>query len=183
MITAWHKNEPLMKDISESDKLTTFIVSNNMCNYKLWHEEDFARRTDVKDSEIAQVKRNIDGWNQKRNDFIEKIDEEYISGFQSSLTMEPGTRQHSETIGSIIDKLSIINLKVFHMKELVETYPDRSQYSDKLNTLGLQRIDLARCLQELHEDIADGRRFINIYRQMKMYNDPEMNAQLNKDLK
>ena len=179
----WHENEPELDTIQADDLLNTFIVSNSICNYKLWHEEDFARRQDVDDNDIARVKRNIDGWNQKRNDFIEKIDEEFISSTQAEITIDKNSRQNSETVGSIIDKLSIINLKIFHMFELVDVYPGNEQYRNKLATLKVQRSDLSKCLDELFQDIRSGIRYIKIYRQMKMYNDPEMNAQLNKDLK
>ena len=182
-VVDWHENEPELETLQADGLLNTFIVSNSICNYKLWHEEDFARRKDVNDSDIARVKRNIDGWNQKRNDFIEKIDEEFISSLQAEITMDKSSRQNSETMGSIMDKLSIINLKIYHMLELVEVYPQNEQYNNKLATLKAQRTDLSKCLDELFRDIKSGKRYIKIYRQMKMYNDPEMNAQLNKDLK
>ena len=182
-VVDWHGREPELETLQADDVLNTFIVSNSICNYKLWHEEDFARRKDVDDNDIARVKRNIDGWNQKRNDFIEKIDEEFISIIQAEITMDKNSRQNSETVGSIIDKLSIINLKIFHMLELVDVYPKNEQYKNKLATLKAQRSDLSKCLDELFQDIKSGKRYIKIYRQMKMYNDPKMNAQLNTDLK
>lgn len=182
-IEEWHKNEPELANIAEESIFLTYVTSNNMCNYKLWHEEDFARRTDVKDSEIAEVKRKIDKWNQQRNDFIEKIDESYIKDYQSLYPIVENSRQHSETIGSILDKLSILGLKIYHMLELIEVYPQREDFTRKLSTLQQQRKDSVVCLAELLEDICQGKRYIKIYRQMKMYNDPETNAQLNKDLK
>lgn len=182
-IEEWHKNEPELANIVEESIFLTYVTSNNMCNYKLWHEEDFARRTDVKDSEIADVKRKIDKWNQQRNDFIEKIDESFIKDYQSLYPSDANSRQHSETIGSILDKLSILSLKIYHMLELIEVYPQREDFTRKLTTLQQQRKDLVVCLAELLEDIYQGKRYIKIYRQMKMYNNPETNAQLNKDLK
>lgn len=182
-IEDWHINEPELANIEEENIFLTFVTSNNMCNYKLWHEEDFARRTDVKDGEIAEVKRKIDSWNQQRNDFIEKIDESFIKEYQALYPLDVNSRQHSETIGSILDKLSILGLKIFHMLELIEVYPQREDFRSKLTTLQQQRKDLVVCLAELLEDIYQGKRYIKIYRQMKMYNDPETNAQLNKELK
>jgi len=184
LIEKWHSVEPPDEINDPSlEQTMLYIISNNLCNYKLWHEEDFARRRDVKDSEIATVKRNIDGWNQKRNDFIEKIDDFVISEWQDSIKMTENAGQNSETIGSIIDRLSILNLKIFHMAEMVEVYPQKLQFSDKLAILHQQRDDLGDSLKNLISDISKGNRYIKTYRQMKMYNDPETNPQLNKTLR
>jgi hypothetical protein len=182
-VVQWHREEPDFAQISNEDPFALFFESNHMCNYKLWHEEDEARRTDVDDSTIARVKRAIDAWNQKRNDFIEKMDETFIHFMQNTYERLDHARQHSETVGGIIDKLSIINLKIYHMNELVEAYPSDTKYKDKVATLLQQRSDLVGCLNLLLADIEGGRRYIKIYRQMKMYNDPTTNAAINKDLR
>ena len=184
LVEEWHNNEPELEQIPPQENQTrNNIIANSICNFKLWHLEDFARRTDVSDSDIADVKRKIDRWNQQRNDYIEKIDEAFIAEWQNEIQRKKEARQHTETIGSIIDKLSILNLKIFHMRELVETYPEKEIFRHKLSILRQQREDLVGSLDYLLEEIAGGQKFIKTYRQMKMYNDPETNAQLNKDLK
>jgi hypothetical protein len=183
LVEDWHQQEAELETIPQDNDFGFFLTANHLCNFKLWHEEDFARRQDVADADIARCKRAIDAWNQQRNDYIEKMDEAYIHFFQQHYAKNNTARQHSETIGAICDKLSIINLKVYHMRELVDAYPEKTQYRDKVSVLLQQRQDLSQALAQLFSDIAAGKRFIKVYRQLKMYNDPEMNAQVNSKLR
>ena len=159
----------------------TWIESNHRHNRLLWDEEDQARRRDVADAAIAANKRAIDGYNQRRNDAIEKIDEALLLRL-ADVVPEADAWHNSETAGSMVDRLSILALKLFHMR--IETMradatPDhRASCRDKLERLSLQRADLARCLDTLLARAAEGRAYWRVYRQFKMYNDPALNPYL-----
>jgi hypothetical protein len=157
------------------------IEANHRFNTLLWDEEDQARRRDVADSAIAANKRAIDGYNQKRNDAIERIDEALLARL-AAVTPRAGAWHNSETAGAMIDRLSILALKVFHMRAQAErTDADADHVAscdEKLARLIVQRNDLARCLDTLLVAAARGDAFWRIYRQFKMYNDPALNPYL-----
>jgi hypothetical protein len=154
------------------------IEDNHRCNCLLWDEEDLARRRNVPDGEIAKNKRAIDGYNQKRNDAIERIDEQLLLFF-STVAAKPGARLNSETAGAMIDRLSILSLKIHHMRlQTLRTDVERSHIENcvaKLNRLNEQRTDLASCLDRLLAEVARGDAIFKVYRQFKMYNDPALN--------
>jgi hypothetical protein len=158
-----------------------WIEANHRCNRLLWDEEDQARRRDVPDAAIAANKRAIDGYNQRRNDAIEKIDEALLD--RLSQVSPPADAWHnSETAGSIVDRLSILSLKIFHMRgettRADASEDHRTACREKLARLELQRRDLARCLAALLASAAEGRAFWRVYRQFKMYNDADLNPYL-----
>src|SRR5262249_21309192 len=149
------------------------IEANHRCNRLLWDEEDQARRRDVANAAIVANKRAIDGYNQRRNDAIEKIDEALLSRL-SNVVPVADAWHNSETAGSMADRLSILSLKIFHMREETvradATEAHRAACSEKLARLALQREDLGRCLDTLLARAAEGRAFWRVYRQFKMYN-------------
>ncbi|MEW6690047.1 MAG: DUF4254 domain-containing protein [Pseudomonadota bacterium] len=154
------------------------IEDNHRHNRLLWDEEDLARRRSVPDSEIAKNKRAIDAYNQKRIDAIERIDEELFGCF-SEFKAKPDARLNSETPGAMIDRLSILSLKIHHMRLQTERKDvDRAHIEScraKLERLTEQRTDLAACLDRLLDECARGEARFKIYRQFKMYNDPALN--------
>jgi hypothetical protein len=158
-----------------------WIEANHRCNVLLWDEEDLARRRDVADGAIAANKRAIDGYNQKRNDAIECIDEALLARI-ASVQPGPGAWHNSETAGSMVDRLSILALKRFHMDEQTRRADASAEHvaacREKLARLSLQRDDLARCLDTLLARAASGEAFWRVYRQFKMYNDPALNPYL-----
>lgn len=152
-------------------------------NFDLWHEEDTARALEVPDTLIAAVKRRIDKLNQERNDLIEKLDDALLDLLRKrGVTTSADTPWNSETPGSIIDRLSILSLKVFHMREQTQRRDadkaHRDRCADRLRILEQQRADLTRVMQVLLDDLAAGRRQLKLYRQFKMYNDPTLNPAL-----
>lgn len=161
-----------------ADGVWQAIEDNHRYNCLLWDEEDLARRRNVADSEIAANKRAIDGHNQKRNDAIERADERLLSAL-AGVELKPGARLNSETAGSMIDRLSILSLKIHHMRlQTLRTDVDREHIDTcqaKLARLTEQRSDLAGCLDQLLADSARGERTFKVYRQFKMYNDPKLN--------
>ena len=162
-----------------STALWQAIEHNHRCNIALWDEEDQARRRDVPDSAIANSKRLIDGHNQRRNDAIERIDEQVLT----ALPNVPETvRLHSETVGALIDRLSILSLKIFHMDwQTRRNDADADHHAmsrERLVRLLEQRADLARCLDELMRGCLAGMLRFKVYRQFKMYNDSRFNPWL-----
>ena len=176
----WHN----VRNIPESgDPLYQLVSEQHHTNFDLWHEEDKARDPDASDEIIATVKRSIDRLNQKRNDEIEKIDEALLDELgQRSVRIMVDARLNSETPGSMIDRLSISALKIYHMDEETKRVDASSEHQKnceaKLMLLQEQRQDLGKCLLEFLEDLAFGRKTLKVYRQMKMYNDSSLNPVL-----
>lgn len=164
-----------------ADDLWTAIEANHRHNAALWREEDLARRRFAPDAEIAANKRAIDGFNQRRNDAIERIDEHLLARL-FTVTPRPDARLNSETAGSIIDRLSIVSLKVRAMREQTLRTDAGADHvavcTARLARLVEQRGDLGDCLDRLLADSARGEARWKIYRQFKMYNDPRLNPQI-----
>ena len=177
-LTAFHDGQHTATSASE---LWRAIEDNHRCNCRLWDEEDLARRRDVPDAEIANNKRAIDGYNQKRNDAIERIDGQLLNLFFKTKA-KPDARLNSETPGAMIDRLSILSLKIHHMRlQTLRQDVERAHLEAceaKLARLIEQRADLGACLDRLLAEAARGEAFFKVYRQFKMYNDPALNPQL-----
>ena len=154
------------------------VEDNHRCNCLLWDEEDLARRRNVPDTEIANNKRAIDRYNQKRNDSIERIDEQLLIFF-SAIKIKPESKLSSETPGAMIDRLSILSLKIHHMRLQTRRGDVAGAHVEncllKLTRLNEQRTDLAACLDRLLAECARGESNFKVYRQFKMYNDPATN--------
>jgi len=161
-----------------ASELWRAIEDNHRHNCLLWDEEDLARRRNVADSEIAKNKRAIDGYNQKRNDAIERIDERLLKLF-SEVQKKTDAKLHSETPGGMSDRLSILSLKIHHMRlQTLRTDVDDAHLENcrlKLIRLNEQRTDLAWCLERLLAEAQRGESHFKVYRQFKMYNDPALN--------
>jgi hypothetical protein len=168
-------------DSAKSSGALHWIKINHRYNTLLWNEEDKARRTDVDAEAIAASKRLIDQYNQKRNDAVEAIDEAILAGL-GNVALKPHARLNSETAGAMIDRLSILSLKIFHMRKQTErTDADAAHIETcrgKYQRLNTQRSDLAGCLDRLLAEAAAGDAYFRVYRQFKMYNDPTLNPYL-----
>jgi hypothetical protein len=154
------------------------IETNHRHNCSLWEQEDLARRRNVPDAEIAGNKRAIDSHNQKRNDAIERIDDTLLLSLET-IPRRLDARLNSETAGAMVDRLSILSLKIHHMRlqtkrtDVERTHIEACQA--KLAKLIEQRLDLAACLDRLFAECERGESYFKSYRQFKMYNDPKLN--------
>lgn len=173
----WH-SQPC--EVISSDEFLVLVEENHKRNFTLWHHEDDARREDMGFEFIYHAKRAIDQNNQQRNDFIEKMDKHLFALFGNYFT--DNTPMNSETPGSIVDRLSIMALKQFHMQEEVDrtdaTNDHIEKCSQKLSVIKKQIIDLRTALENLLNDCSEGSRGFRVYFQFKMYNDPELNPAL-----
>jgi hypothetical protein len=171
----WHQIPPA----AAGDGFLRLLEENHLRNFSLWHEEDIARRDDLGFEAVYRAKRAIDRFNQERNNYAEEMDKMLVAELNPRDT---GCPRNSETPGMIIDRLSILALKEFHMHE--ETVRNdaskehRAKCAEKLARIRRQRDDLTYCLGELFADVTAGRRTFSVYFQFKMYNDPALNPQL-----
>jgi hypothetical protein len=181
LVAHWHDFE--VEHSEES--LRGRICELHRFNFLLWHEEDIARSPAVTDGRIAQVKRAIDRYNQARNDAIEKVDDCLIAELAArKIVAGPDAPAATETPGAAIDRLSILELRRYHMREQAErrdaTEEHRAKAASRLEILDLQRDHLIAALDRLLGEIFAGQRPLRVFRQMKMYNDPTMNPYLYK---
>ena len=181
MVIRWHQ-----QDVDNPyDDFMELVCEQFSFNFLLWHEEDIARSPDVGDARIAEVKRNIDGHNQNRNDWIEKIDD-WLTGQLEihGLVPEEKAPMNTETPGSVIDRLSIMALRIYHMQEQRDRDDATEQHQEKaeqkLAVCMMQLDELAAALGHLLSNIQDGKVRHRTYRQFKMYNDPTLNPYLYK---
>ena len=148
-----------------------------------WHFEDIIRDPHIDPTEALQLKRRIDRSNQDRTDLVEEIDT-YFRKQYSEVKPLPDARLNTESPAWAVDRLSILALKIYHMKEQVERKDaetaHRDKCAEKLSVLLEQQKDLGLAIDQLLEDIEAGRKYMKVYRQMKMYNDPSTNPVLYK---
>jgi hypothetical protein len=148
-----------------------------------WHFEDLIRDPQINPTEALALKRRIDKSNQDRTDLVEEIDS-YFRKVYSTVTPLPDARLNTESPAWAVDRLSILALKIYHMKEQVErkdadaAHIERCQL--KLSVLLEQQVDLSTAIDQLLDDYQAGRKVMKVYRQMKMYNDPSTNPVLYK---
>ena len=148
-----------------------------------WHYEDIIRDPHIDPIEALALKRRIDRSNQDRTDLVEEIDS-YFRQFYSDVVPGPGARLNTESPAWAVDRLSFLALKIYHMQEQVDRKDADAEHiarcKAKLNVLLEQQKDLSLAIDQLLEDISAGRKYMKVYRQMKMYNDPTTNPILYK---
>jgi hypothetical protein len=164
-----------------SDSLEHLLYLKNWIDTVQWHLEDMIRLPDIEASEAVKLKRRIDSSNQHRTDVVEYIDSWFLKKYQDRSVQENATI-NTESPAWAIDRLSILELKIFHMNVEANrrTASNEHQAScrEKLNVLVEQRTDLSKAIDELLADIAAGRKYMKVYKQMKMYNDESLNPVL-----
>ena len=181
LVARWHEESIAHTSIG----FLQLVSQEHAYNYLLWHEEDVARSREVGEARIAQAKRAIDGYNQKRNDMIEQLDDAIPQQLvDRKVETTEQASLNTETPGSVIDRLSILSLRIYHLEEQTQR-PDASvehieSVEHKLALALVQQDELSVSLAQLLEDIYAGRKRHRTYRQMKMYNDPALNPYLYK---
>jgi hypothetical protein len=156
------------------------VECNHSFNFQLWHAEDRARRQDMGDAFVVKAKREIDHCNQQRNNAMEKIDQDLIQLLHPA--SHEACKVHSETPGMMIDRLSILSLKIYHMKEQTLRQDVEEAHLtnclQKYQQLQTQHQQLSNCLKDLLEEVKHQTRTFRVYHQHKMYNDPSLNPEL-----
>ena len=175
--------ETQIKNPYPKDQFEHLLYQKNWIDTVQWHLEDIIRDPEIEPAEALRIKRVIDASNQKRTDLVEFIDGYFLNKFKDIEPNENATL-NSETIAWALDRLSILALKIFHMSE--EANRENAEQShktscqNKLDVLNEQKIDLSTAIDQLIEDIEKGNKYMKIYKQMKMYNDEELNPVLYK---
>jgi hypothetical protein len=143
-----------------------------------WHLEDIIRDPQINPVEALKIKRRIDASNQERTDMVEKLDDIILAEFANTPPLADA-KLNTESVGWAVDRLSILCLKLYHMQEQTERTDASEEHKNKcvfkLRVLQEQELDLTLALNQLVEDIAEGKRKVKVYRQMKMYNDESLN--------
>ena len=177
LIAIWHIAPDAA--LSLGDKIGQLIGDQHRANFDLWHTEDEARTPGATDEQIADVKRRIDTTNQKRNDLSEQIDAFLLEVLVGQELPAENAPLNSESPGLMIDRLSILALKIYHTREESERADAPNGHVERnlarLMILEEQRADLALCLDALWKETMAGTRRFKPYRQLKMYNDPSLN--------
>jgi len=159
------------------------LYRKNWIDTVQWHYEDIIRLPDINPEEAIVLKRKIDASNQDRTDMVEYIDSYFLDKFKD-VKVKEGAKINSETPAWAIDRLSILALKIYHMREEATresaSEEHRAKCQQKLNVLLEQRVDLSTAINELLHDYAAGEKYVKVYKQMKMYNDEDTNPMLYK---
>ncbi len=162
----------------DKEEITHLLYRKNWIDTVQWHYEDIIRDPEIKPADALVLKRKIDASNQDRTDLVEYVDSYFLKKHQSVQIIE-GATINTESPAWAIDRLSILALKIYHMQEEV----DRKDASDdhinkcsaKLQVLLEQKKDLCTAIDQLLADIESGKKYMKVYKQMKMYNDEELN--------
>lgn len=161
--------------------LEHLLYIKNWVDTVQWHLEDIIRDPNINPVEALQIKRRIDSSNQHRTDLVEFIDSWYLNKYKT-VSMVPGATFNTESPAWAIDRLSILELKIWHMNIEAErkdaTAQHRMNCQTKLGILLTQRADLSTAIQQLLDDISTGKKYMKVYKQMKMYNDESLNPVL-----
>lgn len=169
-------NNPFRKD-----KIEHLLYAKNWIDTVQWHLEDIIRNPEINPVEALALKRRIDASNQVRTDMVEFIDSYFLQEYKD-VTVKGGAKINSESPAWALDRLSILALKIYHMNEEAtreDASPEhRAKCNEKLNVLLEQRTDLSTAIDDLLTDIENGDKFMKVYKQMKMYNDEELNPVL-----
>ncbi len=165
----------------EPGDIRHLLYLKNWIDTVQWHFEDIIREPDIDPAEALLLKRRIDASNQERTDMVEYIDGYFLDKYKN-ISIKPDAKINTESPAWAIDRLSILALKIYHMRqETLRTdvsEEHRAACQKKLDILLEQRVDLSTAIDELLADIEAGEKYMKVYKQMKMYNDPNLNPVL-----
>jgi hypothetical protein len=169
-------NNPFPKE-----KFEHLLYFKNWIDTVQWHFEDIVRDPNIDPVAALKLKRRIDASNQERTDMVEYIDSYFLQKF-TSVKVKESAKINSESPAWAFDRLSILALKIYHMQQeanrVEASQEHRNKCQEKLNTLLEQRSDLSTAIDDLLTDIENGDKFMKVYKQMKMYNDDDLNPVL-----
>ena len=188
-INDYHQKDQVDTPINnpfQNDSLERLLYAKNWIDTVQWHLEDIIRDENIDPTDALKLKRRIDASNQQRTDLVEFIDTWFLEKY-SNVTPNPGARINSETPAWAVDRLSILALKVYHMSLEANresaSEEHRNNCTAKLNVLLEQKKDLFEAIDQLLLDIENGKIKMKVYRQMKMYNDENLNPVLYQNVK
>lgn len=183
-IKEYHKHDDIdfpCPNPYQKDSLEGILFEKNWVDDVQWHLEDIIRDPNINPETALLLKRRIDRSNQVRTDMVEEIDSWFRDKF-ASVTPDPDATFNTESPAWALDRLSILALKIWHMEEQTNRTDASAEHLEKcrakLAVLLEQRSDLTKAIDELLDDIAAGKKYMKVYRQMKMYNDPATNPVL-----
>ncbi len=183
-INDYHKYDDVDYPISNpypTNSLEYLLYAKNWIDTVQWHLEDIIRNPSIDPVEALAIKRRIDVSNQNRTDMVEYIDSYFLDKYKH-VKPESDATINTETPAWAVDRLSILYLKIYHMQcetERTDATPEHVQQCQaKLAVLNTQKQDLSLAIEELLSDIEKGRKYMKLYKQMKMYNDPSLNPVL-----
>jgi hypothetical protein len=173
-------NQPINNPYPK-DKIEHLLYFKNWIDTVQWHYEDIIRDPNIDPVAALTLKRKIDASNQERTDMVEYIDSYFLQKY-AHVEVKPTAKINSESPAWTIDRLSILALKIYHMNEeatrIEASQEHRDKCQEKLNVLLEQRTDLSTAIDDLLTDIENGDKFMKVYKQMKMYNDDDLNPVL-----
>ena len=183
-VNDYHKFDNVDQPITNpypKDKFEHLLYLKNWIDTVQWHYEDIIRDPNIDPVAALTLKRKIDASNQERTDMVEYIDSYFLQKY-SHVVVKDNAKINSESPAWAFDRLSILALKIYHMNEEATrpeaTQDHRDKCQAKLNILLEQRTDLSTAIDDLLKDIENGNKFMKVYKQMKMYNDDELNPVL-----
>ncbi len=183
-IDTYHIKDDVQQEFSNpypKDKIEHLLYRKNWIDTVQWHYEDIIRDPEIEPVAALELKRKIDASNQDRTDLVEYIDSYFLNKYQS-VQVKRGATINTESPAWAIDRLSILALKIYHMQEEVNRTDASQEHVDKcrakLDVLLEQKKDLSTAIDQLLADIESGDKYMKVYKQMKMYNDDELNPVL-----
>lgn len=175
-----HVDTPIV-DPYPAGSIEYLLYHKNWIDTVQWHLEDIIRDPEIDPAEALAIKRRIDASNQERTDMVEYIDSYFLDRYKTVAPLAEATI-NTETPAWAVDRLSILALKIYHMQQEAQrtdvSAEHRAACQAKLEVLLTQRTDLSQAIEELLADIGAGRKYMKLYKQMKMYNDPALNPVL-----
>jgi len=183
-IVAYHVKDDVYQSFSNpypSDEIAHLLYRKNWIDTVQWHYEDIIRDPNIDATDALELKRKIDASNQDRTDLVEYIDSYFLKKYQS-VEISVNATINTESPAWAIDRLSILALKIYHMRQEANRKGASEDHlqkcSQKLEVLLEQKKDLSIAIDQLLEDIEAGKKYMKVYKQMKMYNDEELNPVL-----